>query len=365
MRIVYVLTSLGMGGAERQALAQAERMAERGHTVAILVLRSRLAEEWPTELEALYLNMRKTSFSVLKGLAQARRFLREFKPELLHSHSFHANVVARLLKVLFPGTVVLSTVHNVYEGGWPRMLAYRLTDGLSRRTTTVCQAVARRFVRLKAVPQDKCMVMANGIETREFAPDQARRALIREQMGVNGSFIWMTAGRVVEAKDYPNLLRAFARVLAAHPNVQLWVAGASTTVETERVHNMSVIRGLGDAVRWLGLRRDLPALLDAADGFVLASAWEGMPLAVGEAMAMEKPVVATDVGGTRELLGDAGAVVPSKAPDALAVAMLELMQRTPEDRHTQGMMERQRICLNFNMDTKADEWEALYRAVLE
>ena len=128
---------------------------------------------------------------------------------------------------------------------------------------------------------------------------------------------------------------------------------------------MATIRGMGDSVRWLGLRRDLPALLDAADGFVMASAWEGMPLALGEAMAMETPVVATDVGGTRELVGDAGAVVPSRAPDALAVAMLDLMHKTPEDRHKQGLAERRRICRSFNMDTKADEWEALYRTVLE
>jgi glycosyltransferase involved in cell wall biosynthesis len=309
--------------------------------------------------------MRKTPFTFLKGLAQARRFLLDFKPDLLHSHCFHANIVARLLKALVPGTAVLCTVHNIYEGGWPRMLAYRLTDRLSRRTTAVCQAAANRFVHLKAVPQDKCVVLSNGIETAEFAPDQARRARIREQMGVNGNFIWMTAGRVVEAKDYPNLLRAFARVLAAHPEVELWVAGASTAAETERLRDMTVIRGLGDSVRWLGLRRDLPALLDAADGFVLASAWEGMPLAVGEAMAMEKPVVATDVGGTRELVGEAVAVVPSKVPDALAVAMLDLMQRTPEDRHEQGCEERRRICRSFNMDTKADEWETLYRTVLE
>ncbi|MGP8269906.1 MAG: glycosyltransferase [Terracidiphilus sp.] len=365
MRIVYVLTSLGMGGAERQALAQAQRMAERGHTVAILVLRSRLDEEWPTKLEAVHLDMRKTPMSTLKGLAQARRFLLEFKPDLLHSHSFHANFVARLLKVLVPGTGVLSTVHNVPEGGWLRMLAYRLTDRLSRRTTAVCQAAASCYVSSKAVPEDKCVVLANGIETAEFTPDQARRAHIREQMGANGNFIWMTAGRVVEAKDYPNLLRAFARVMAAHHDAELWVAGASTAEESERLRHMATIRGMGDSVRWLGLRRDLPALLDAADGFVMASAWEGMPLALGEAMAMETPVVATDVGGTRELVGDAGAVVPSRAPDALAVAMLDLMHKTPEDRHKQGLAERRRICRSFNMDTKADEWEALYRTVLE
>jgi glycosyltransferase involved in cell wall biosynthesis len=365
MRIVYVLTSLGMGGAERQALAQAERMAKRGHKVAILVLRPRLAEEWPTTLEVVHLDMRKRPSNMLRGLARGRRYLLEFKPDLLHSHSFHANLVARLLKVMIPSTAVLSTVHNVYEGGWMRMLAYRLTDGLSRRTTAVCEAAAGRFVRLKAVPQHKCVVVANGIETAKLTPDPERRARIRKQMGVAGEFVWMTAGRVVRAKDYPNLLRAFVRVFAIHPDVQLWVAGASTAEDMERLHTMTVVRGLGDAVRWLGLRRDLPALLDAADGFVLASAWEGMPLALGEAMAMEKPVVATDVGGTRELVGDAGAIVPSRAPDALATAMLDMMQRTPEYRHTLGLAERRRICLKFNMETKADEWEALYRTVLE
>jgi glycosyltransferase involved in cell wall biosynthesis len=77
----------------------------------------------------------------------------------------------------------------------------------------------------------------------------------------------------------------------------------------------------GGSVRWLGLRRDLPALLDASDAFVLGSAWEGMPLAAGEAMAMEKPVVATDAGGTGELLGEAGVVVPPRNASALAAGL--------------------------------------------
>jgi len=76
MRIVYVLTSLGMGGAERQVLAMAGRMAERGHAVALMVLRPRLKEEWPTTLDAVHLEMGRTPFSVLAGLARGRRFLK-------------------------------------------------------------------------------------------------------------------------------------------------------------------------------------------------------------------------------------------------------------------------------------------------
>jgi glycosyltransferase involved in cell wall biosynthesis len=109
----------------------------------------------------------------------------------------------------------------------------------------------------------------------------------------------------------------------------------------------------------------MPGLLDAADGFVLSSAWEGMPLAVGEAMAMEKPVVATEVGGVRELVGEAGVIVPPRDSDALAAAMLDLMRRTPEERRALSRCARERIESNFSMDSRADEWEALYRRVLE
>ena len=83
MRIVYVLTSLGMGGAERQTLALAARMASRGHTVALLVLLPPLDEEWSTALSVTHLNMRKTPASLCAGLFQARRFLKDFRPGLV------------------------------------------------------------------------------------------------------------------------------------------------------------------------------------------------------------------------------------------------------------------------------------------
>jgi glycosyltransferase involved in cell wall biosynthesis len=364
MRIVYVLTSLGMGGAERQVLALAMRMAERGHSVALMVLRPRLNEEWPTSLNVVHLDMRRNLLSVIASLVRGRRFLKHFRPDLVHSHSFHANFVARLLKVLVPAPVVLSTVHNVNEGGRGRMLAYRLTDGLSRRTTAVSTAVMERFVQLKAVLQQKCVVMKNGIDTAEFSPNAARRTQMRLTMEVTSEFIWLTAGRIVPAKDIPNLLRAFRLVRAARPDAQLWIAGDGNAKGVKRASGFVVESNSLDQVRWLGLRRDLPALLDAADGFVLASAWEGMSLVVGEAMAMEKPVVATDVGGVRELVGDAGVIVPPGDSEALTGAMLGLMLKPAEEREKLGHAARDRIATQFSMDGRVDEWQALYRNVL-
>jgi glycosyltransferase involved in cell wall biosynthesis len=364
MRIAYVLTSLGVGGAEWQALALAERMVARGHTVSVVVLLSRQPEEWPTSLDCIHLEMRKTPASLLAGLGKARNFLRTFKPDLIHSHTFPANMAARLLRLSLTAPVI-STIHNVYEGSWPRMLAYRLTDPLSRRTTAVSQAAATRYQRLRAVPARKCTVLTNGIDTAEFIPSPERRLRLRAQMCAKEEFVWLAAGRIVPAKDYPNLLRAFSLVHAAVPAARLWVAGEAVGQDAAAVQAFAAELGLGASVRWLGLRRDMPALLEVADGFVLASAWEGMPLAVGEAMAMEKPVVATDVGGVRELVGEAGLIVSAKSPESLAQAMLGLMQSTPEARNSFGRAARERIQNHFSINAKADEWEALYRTVLE
>ena len=364
MRIAYVLPSLGMGGAERQVVALAERMAARGHTIRLLVLRPRQAEEWPTTVDCVYLDMRKTPAGVLGALVRGRRFLCSFKPDLIHSHVFPANMTARLLRLSATGPRLISTVHNVYEGPWWRMAAYRLTDPLSSHNTAVSQAAADRYVRLKAVPARKCSVITNGIDTAEFAPSAERRARMRAEMGAGDGFVWLAAGRIAPAKDYPNLLHAFACLRESDLRARLWIAGEPAGRKTGAVQAMAAKLGIEAAVRLLGLRRDMPDLFDAADGFVLASAWEGMPLVVGEAMAMEKPVVATDVGGVRELAGDCGLIVPACFPSALAEAMLDLMRRTPEARGSQGRTARGRIVGQFGMDAKVDEWEALYRRML-
>ena len=369
MRIVYLLSSLGVGGAEKQALAVADRMAARGHTVALLVLMPRLPAEWPTAIRTVHLDVRKTPWSALKGFKRGRAFLREFQPDLVHSHGFHANIFARLLRLAGPSFIVLSTVHNVYEGGWHRMLAYRLTDGLSRRTVAVSQAAAERFVQLKAVPQRKCSVILNGIDVQEFAPNGASGAGIRAEIGVSeakeeAEFVWLAAGRLAPAKDYPNLLRAFAEASLGRGDARLWIAGEAAFGQIAVLQQLRSELGIGDSVRWLGLRRDMPALLDAADGFVSGSAWEGMPLAVGEAMAMAKPVVATDVGGVRELVGEAGLIVPAKDSEALGDAMVATMKKSREALAATGRAARRRIVDHFSMDRTADTWLALYESLL-
>ncbi|HTW78434.1 MAG TPA: glycosyltransferase [Terracidiphilus sp.] len=363
MRIVYMLASLGIGGAEKQVLALAGRMAERGHTVTLVTLLPQASEEWPTALPVIHLNLHKNPLSLAAVLLRARRILLRLKPDLVHSHSFHANIFARLVSLIAGRPAVISTIHNVYEGGWHRMLAYRITDGLCAHTTAVSKAVADRFIHLKAVDANRCTVVQNAIDLREFASDSARRAITRMNLRADNEFVWLAAGRISPAKDYPNLLHAFARVIENNPNASLRIAGEGRDEELRRLQAMIGELRLSRQIEWLGLRRDLPALLDACDGFVSSAAWEGMPLTIAEAMAMEKPIVATDVGGVRELVAEAVSLVPPRNPDALAKAMIEMMRKPEPGRQAIGRASRLRIQSSFDIESRITQWEALYRSI--
>lgn len=355
MRILYLLTSLGIGGAEKQVISLAERMAARGHTVAIVSLKH-VDEECQTRLPILRLNLAKTLKGLLRGLSFARSFVQTFRPDIIHSHTFPANLFARILTASFTGTttapILINTIHNTYEGGWHRMLLYRVTNPLVHAVTAVSSAAADRFIRFRAVPADKLTVLTNGIDTVHYKSDFDRRKRLRRALQPAQTFLWIAVGRLAPAKDYPNLLRAFATVRETHPEAQLWIVGEGDSAALTSL--------AGPNVHFLGLRHDIPDLLESADAYVLSSAWEGMPLALGEAMSMEKPFVATDVGGVRELAGESGYLVLAHDSPALATAMLQLMDRPKTDRRFMGRAARSRIEQHFSMNAKTREWELFY-----
>jgi len=361
MRIAYLLSSLGIGGAEKQVIDIAERLARRGHTVLILVLLAPQAEQWATDLPVVHLHMTKSPAGAIEAFARAGQALRTFAPEILHSHTFHANIAARLLRITRATPRAISTIHNVYEGGWSRMLAYRLTDALALHTTAVSQAAADRFVRLRTVPRRKVSVIPNAVDASAFAPDPESRARLRAELDAGDDFIFLAAGRDTPAKDLPNLLRAFEQVWPHQSNTQLWLAGSpATSSNREAPADLVSSHETRQRVRRLGLRRDMPALFNAADAFVLSSAWEGMPLVVAEAMAAAKPVVATDVGGVRELMGVTGSIVPPRDSSALAMAMRAVLCDPMAQRLKNGHAARLRILDNFDIETRTVRWESFY-----
>ena len=363
MRILYLFNSLGVGGTEKLVLSLASRMEQRGHEVALMVLRPPGPNDLITELEVIHLGLNRNPLRVIPALQRASDFIRIFLPDIIHSHNFHGNLLGRVLCLRHRKPRLISTLHNEYEGGWLRMMAYRLTDALSDKTVAVCDAIAQRFISEGAVSPTRCTVIANAIDVHRLVPDPQHRHTVREHMGVHGQFVWIAVGREVKAKDFHNLTTAFNEVWKAEPSARLWIVGptASAAGEPKRDHDLHEADAF---IRRLGSRDDIPALLDAADAFVLSSAWEGMPLSLAEAMAMQKPCVSTNVGGVAQLTGHTALLVPPSDSEALASAMLAVMKTPLDEREAVGLAARARISSQFNMDSRVEEWESLYQTVL-
>jgi glycosyltransferase involved in cell wall biosynthesis len=178
-------------------------------------------------------------------------------------------------------------------------------------------------------------------------------------MGVESEFVWLAAGRLMWKKDYPTLLHAFAQF----DDCMLLIAGAGP----QEAELKRLAAELGGRVRLLGQVDDMPALMNAADGLVLSSLVEGLPVALLEAAASGLPAVATAVGGVREILGEeeAGRVVPPGDPAALAAAMKSLAALPTEARERISRAARAVALARYDVNVVVAQWESAYRELLE
>jgi glycosyltransferase involved in cell wall biosynthesis len=138
----------------------------------------------------------------------------------------------------------------------------------------------------------------------------------------------------------------------------LWIAGAGDQQPVFEAQARDL--GIDAKVVFLGLRRDIHELMSAADMFVLSSAWEGLPLVVGEAMACERLVVSTDAGGIREWLGGLGYVVPTRNSAALSAALLQALEMSVQDKQLQGRGARQRVLQRYSLGAVVEKWLKIY-----
>jgi glycosyltransferase involved in cell wall biosynthesis len=363
-RVAYVITTTAIGGAERQVFDLASEFRSRGWEVGVVCL-APLHEQF---LKLHDQGVKLVSLDMRRGIPDPRalwrmaRILREWRPTVVHAHMVHANLLARLSRLIAPVPRLISTIHSQDEGSRWRYWAYRLTDRASDLTTTVSGLAVSEAVRRHAVPGDRIRLVPNGILTADYEADPTMRRRTRASLGLDGAFTWLSVGRLIDLKRHTDLLSAIQTLMDPAPDVRLLIAGdgplrASLEQEVGRA-------GLGANVELLGEREDVPALMQAADGFVMSSVWEGLPMVMLEASASALPIVATDVGGSRDIVEDGvtGFLTPPQQPARLAAAMLRVMRLPPQDRRAMGDRARRRVTERFDLRRIADEWERLYRS---
>ncbi|MFX4263290.1 glycosyltransferase [Pelotomaculum propionicicum] len=366
-KIDFLITDLAFGGAELLVVRLASGLQARGWQVRVISMMPPQAFEEELRSEGIMVE----SLDMKRGipnpaaLFKLLRLLRSRRPDVVHCHMFHANLLGRISRKPAGIAVLISTIHNMYEGARWRELANRYTATLSDVTTIISRKSGERMVRVGAISRDRLKVIPNGVDTVRYSCSETARMELRDQLNAGDSFIWLAVGRFAEAKDHANMIRAYQRTRQARGDTLLLLVGEGGL--RRQAEDLAEELGLSGQVRFLGVRSDIPALMSAADAYLMSSSWEGMPLVLLEAASCRLPVVATDVGGNSEVVvdGTTGILAPPKDPEKLAAAMIRLMELTDEGRQEMGLAGREYVEEHYSLDRMTDRWEELYYELIK
>ena len=371
IRVLYVIGSLNVGGSERHILHLVSRL-DRGRFAPMVCCLYETGPLYPLAqaqgVPCLCLRMRRTGkflvtlWCVVRGAAQLIRFMRRERVAIVDAYLFLAYTIAIPCAWLAGVPVRIAQPRNLRTVKPPlpgRRLLERAVNRLVTLVVANSQAVAEDVMDDEGLPAHRIAVIRNGVEIPEERLGEGGRP-----PGLPaGGRIMVCVANLRQGKGHPDLLVAAAEVLPRFPDVSLVLVGEGHL--RPAIEEAVARYGLVGRVLLLGRRNDVPALLAAADLFVLPSHEEGLPNALLEAMAYGVPVVATAVGGTPEAVEDgvSGLLVPPRDPGALAKAMTVLLSDPPAARRL-GQMGRARVAKFFTLDRMVEETEALYGALL-
>lgn len=372
IKILYVITALNIGGAEMMLYRMLRQVNQERFdvSVAALINKGPVGEMIEKDLKVSVISLGVSNFfNFFVGLFRLVRFIKANSVMIVHSHMVHANIMSRIARLFYYFPALISTIHNYEEKGrkktarW-RELAYRVTDPLCDLTTQVSQSGLTKYVALKAVPESKIAYMPNGIDISYYDVDRDRSNEVKKKLGLLDHHVFLAVGSLTLQKDYTNMLKAFSMVRAKVPNVALVIAGIGP-LENE-LKELSRKLDLSGAIHFLGLRNDINILMNMADVFVMSSAWEGMPIVLLEAAASKLPIIATDVGGNRDLVldGESGFIVPPGNPEALAKAMGAMHEMQREKRELMGSKGYDYVKVHYDLEMITKEWEEIYHNLL-
>ena len=334
LRIMFLVRRLDIGGSERQLVTLAKGLVAGGQSVSIVSLYGGGVLE--PELRACGVavsDLGKTSrWENLRVLGRLVSAVRTYHPQIIQSILPATNLVALMLRPLFPRLPIIWGVRSTLEEaatydrlrGWVIWLEARFS-GLASRIIANSEAGAASAIR-RGFPRHKLTVVSNGIDTGELKPDRSQRHLLRREWGVSETehLIGMVA-RLDPIKDHLTFLNAAARLRANRSNVKFVCVGGGSSIYQDNLCQMVRQLGLEASVTWAGERFDLRKVYNALDLVTLTSLSEGFPNTLAEAMACGVACVATDVGDASRILDGTGCIVPPGDPDALASAWNETL----------------------------------------
>jgi len=358
MKIIFVITGLGMGGAEHVVANLADELVKLGHKVKIAYLTGDvMVSPESSDIELIPIGMNGVK-DVFRAFIKLRSLVKKIEPDVVHSHMFHSNIISRLLRLSIRLPKLISTVHSTNEGGNLRMLAYRFTDSLANISTNVSDEAVDIYIRKKAVKLDRMVAIPNGIDTDKFYFNAKVREEKRAQLYIGDKKMILCVGRLDTPKDYPNLLSAVVLLKESRQDFKVLIAGDGLL--KHELNELVMSLDIKEYVSFLGIRRDVKELMSAADIYAMSSAWEGLPMVILEAMACERFIVATDCGGISEVVGCSGSIVEPNNNVLLAQALDKALDLSDDERSSIGTSARERVIDNYSLRANVEAYLKLY-----
>jgi glycosyltransferase involved in cell wall biosynthesis len=365
LRVTHIITTTSAGGAERQLLTLVAKSGDRlEHTIIGLQAAGELAPAMAQAgAKVISLGLKPGIKALLSGPSLIRQAIQQARPQIVQTWLYHSDLLGALA---------------VGKSGTPPLVwGLRNSDlSLSFATQLVLKACLKLSDRPSAIlansnvgadwhiklgyPAEKIGVIPNGFDTTRFCPDPETRALTRAGLKIPGDAI--VVGRVARldtAKDYPGLAATAHLALQQQPRFFFLLIGQGVEPDNPRMEVWQE-SSLAKRSLLLGFREDIPQLLNAMDLHVSNSLSEGLPNALGEAMASGVTSVVTDVGDSRELIGDTGRIVPPRQPEALCAALVEMAALDPDQLHDQGKSARNRIEEHYSLQAMVNAYCDLY-----
>lgn len=371
IRLLYVVGNFVTGGAERHLLEMWRRIDRTRFDVRIACLKREgaftpLVEALGLPITDLGVGRKLYDVQGVAGLLRLVSLVREFRPDVIHGYLFGPNLFAALAGRACLVPVVAVAKRNVDAFETARQVAVqRRAHALATHVTAVSEEVAQSSVAL-GVPRSRITVIANGVDVLRFDGNDADA---NEASGLGlppraaGVPLIGSVGCLAARKDFGTLLAALAILAREGRDFRCAIAGDGP--DRGALAARAVELGIADRVTFLGERSDVDALLPAFDLFTLSSREEGIPNALLEAMAAERPCVVTRVGGNAEVLEDGrtGWLVPPEDPSALAAALAHAMDDRIEA-HRRGQAAREAMLRDRSIDAMVRRHEAFYLLAL-
>jgi glycosyltransferase involved in cell wall biosynthesis len=354
--VIQLVNSLALAGAEHVAVSLATHLDAEHWDVRMIVVRDgplrRSLDEAGIPVTVTGHEFDHRFPLVVRSLA---REFREQRPDVLHTHLIGSDIVGRLAARVADIPVVVSTQHDVYERAW-HYDAFRRYTGKRISATVACSSAVEDYCRtVLRIPEDRLFHIDNGVDTARY---------ISSRMPMRQPVTFGAVGSLISAKGHDVLVRALAGIADTLPGSRVLVAGEG--VERERLSGLAADLGIDDRFHMMGTVQDVAGFLRNVDVFVHPSYTEGLSMALLEAMAAHKPVIASDVGALRELLdgGRCGMLVPPGDPTVLGEAMAGLARDEARAQALADSAERW-VEDHYSLSREVVEYERLYARLLD